>query len=84
MLVLGRGFSPREAVFLPHCSDLIWLCQEAEHQMALVGLIPALPFTNFKIWAKVLKIAELSSSPMGLMTFTFRVVRNGDGVCQRP
>ena len=52
--------------------------------MALVGLIPALPFTNFKIWAKVLKIAELSSSPMGLMTFTFRVVRNGDGVCQRP
>lgn len=53
--------------------------------MALVGLILALPFTNFKIWAKVLKIAELSSfSPMGLMTFIFRVVRNGDDVCQRP
>ena len=53
--------------------------------MALVGLIPALPFTSFKMWAQVLKIAELSSfSPMGLITLTFKVVRNRDDVCQGP
>lgn len=53
----GGGFSAREADFLPRWSDLILLCQEAERQVALVGLIPAVPFTSFKIWGKVLKIS---------------------------
>lgn len=79
----GEGVQPQgSCFFLPHWSDLILLCQSAEHQMAMVGLIPALPFISFKMLAKVLKIAELSSFPMGLITFYSKVVRNRDDVCQ--
>lgn len=69
------GAGPQEAIFLPHCSDLILqqvLCQEPEHQVGWGSRFTVFALTG----VKVLQLSELSSFPqMQLITCVLGILR---------